>query len=263
MRVLLPGSILLLWLILTLVSPWLALQPEQIILSNILHPPSSSAWLGYDELGRPILDRLLVGARTSFMVAFWVILFSALIGTFIGMLSAWFGGWLDLLLVRIIDVFLAFPGILLAIALSGLLGAGIENVIIALATVGWVGFARLARAQTLSLKRREHVLAAIALGARTPRILIVHILPLLSAPLIIEATFGVAAVIIAEAGLSFLGLGVQPPQASWGNMIKEGTRYMLVAPHLVLIPGLALFSIVLCVNLLGDSLRDWLDVKYN
>jgi peptide/nickel transport system permease protein len=262
MRVLLPGSILLLWLSLTLISPWLALQPEQITLSNILHPPSSSAWLGYDELGRPILDRLLVGARTSFIVAFWVILVSALIGTGIGMLSAWFGGWLDLLLVRIIDIFLAFPGILLAIALSGLLGAGIENVIIALATVGWVGFARLARAQTLSLKRREHVQAAIALGARTPRILMVHVLPLLSAPLIIEATFGLAAVIIAEAGLSFLGLGVQPPQASWGSMIKEGTRYMLVAPHLVLIPGLALFSIVLCVNLLGDSLRDWLDVKY-
>jgi len=261
LRILIPASLLALWALMALISPWLNLQPDHIILANILHPPSSSAWLGYDELGRSILDRLIMGARTSFLVAFWVILLSGLIGTLIGMISGWFGGWIDLLIVRIIDVFLAFPGILLAIALSGLLGVGIENVVLALATVGWVGFARLARAQTLSLKRREHVLAAIALGAKLPRILFYHVLPLLLAPLIIEATFGIASIIIAEAGLSFLGLGVQPPQASWGSMIKEGTRYMLVAPHLVLAPGIVLFGIVLSVNLLGDSLRDWLDVK--
>ncbi|MEK7991345.1 MAG: ABC transporter permease, partial [Thiotrichaceae bacterium] len=251
LRILIPASLLALWALMALISPWLNLQPDHIILANILHPPSSSAWLGYDELGRSISDRLIMGARTSFLVAFWVILLSGLIGTLIGMISGWFGGWIDLLIVRIIDVFLAFPGILLAIALSGLLGAGIENVVLALATVGWVGFARLARAQTLSLKRREHVLAAIALGAKLPRILFYHVLPLLLAPLIIEATFGIASIIIAEAGLSFLGLGVQPPQASWGSMIKEGTRYMLVAPHLVLAPGIVLFGIVLSVNLLG------------
>lgn len=253
--------ILGLWLLITLLEPWLSLQPNQVVLPHILQGPSLSTWLGNDELGRPIVDRLIMGAKTSFLVAFWVILLSASIGTLIGMVSAWFGGYVDLGIVRLIDVFLAFPGILLAIALSGLLGPGIENVIFALSIVGWVGFARLARAQTLSLKQREHVQAAVALGARTPRILWYHVFPLLTAPLIIEATFGIAAIVIAEAGLSFLGLGVQPPDASWGSMIRDGTDYMLVAPHLVLAPGVALLLVVMSVNRLGDSLRDRLDVK--
>ena len=165
------------------------------------------------------------------------------------------------MIVRIVDIFLAFPGILLAIALAGILGPGIENVVIALAAVGWVGFARLARAQTLSLKNREHIQAAIALGCRLPRIVLRHLLPLLAAPLIVEATFGVAGAVIAEAGLSFLGLGVQPPAASWGSIIRDGTRYLLVAPHLVIAPGVALMLVVLSVNLLGDRLRDWMDVR--
>jgi peptide/nickel transport system permease protein len=257
----LPTIILLLWLLIAIFGILLPLQPDHITLPNILHSPSAQAWLGYDDLGRPILDRLIMGARTSFLVAFWVILISLIIGTLIGMISGWLGGYVDLLLVRLMDVFLAFPGILLAIALSALLQPGIENVIFALATVGWVGFARLARAQTLSLKRREHVLAALALGAKAPRILFHHILPLLIAPLIIEATFGIASIVIAEAGLSFLGLGVQPPAASWGSMIRDGTGYMLVAPHTVLAPGMALLLIVLSVNILGDKLRDYLDVK--
>jgi peptide/nickel transport system permease protein len=161
----------------------------------------------------------------------------------------------------LIDIFLAFPGILLAIALAGLLGPGIDNVVIALTVVGWVGYARLSRAQVLSLKHREHVMAAEALGTRKHRIMLRHLLPLMSAPLIIEATFGVAAVVIAEAGLSFLGLGVQPPGASWGAMIRDGTRYLLVAPHMVLAPGMAIFIVVLSVNLLGDRLRDHLDIR--
>ncbi len=260
-RTFIPLTIIAIWLAMTLLSHWLPLQPNAILLPNILQPPSIHAWLGYDDLGRPLLDRLIIGSGTSLLVAFWVTLLSASIGTLIGMISGWLGGYFDLLVVRIIDIFLAFPGILLAIALSGLLGPGIENVIFALSIVGWVGYARLARAQTLSLKRREHVLAAFALGAKTPRILRYHILPLLSAPLIIEATFGIASVVIAEAGLSFLGLGVQPPEASWGSMIKEGTQYMLVAPHIVLAPGTALMLVVLSINLLGDRLRDWLDVR--
>lgn len=161
----------------------------------------------------------------------------------------------------VVDIFLAFPGILLAIALAGLLGPGLDNVVIALTTVGWVGYARLARAQVLSLKQREHVQAAEALGSNRWRIMRRHLLPLMAAPLIVEATFGVAAVIVAEAGLSFLGLGVQPPAASWGAMIRDGTRYLLVAPHLVLAPGLALLAVVLAVNLLGDRLRDRLDIR--
>jgi peptide/nickel transport system permease protein len=220
-------------------------------------------WLGADDLGRPVLDRLLVGARTSFQVAFWVVALSALVGTAIGSIAAYRGGWWDRLLVLVIDVFLAFPGILLAIALAGLMGPGVENLVLALTIVGWVGYARLARAQVLSVKQREHVLAARALG--TPHVVIVtrHLVPLILAPLVVEATFGIASVVIAESGLSFLGLGVQPPDASWGNMIQNGVRYLLVAPHLVLAPGVALFLVVFSVNLLGDRLRDRLDVKTN
>lgn len=254
-------SVLLLWALLGLFAPLLPLQPNVMELESILQPPASSSWLGYDDLGRPLVDRLLAGAQTSFRVALWVVLVSSLLGTLVGTLAAYLGGWLDRLLVQVIDIMLAFPGILLAIALAGMLGPGMDNVVIALSAVGWVGYARLSRAQVLSLKHRDHVLAARALGSGTPTILVRHLLPLMSAPLIIEATFGVAAVVIAEAGLSFLGLGVQPPDASWGSMIRDGTRYMLVAPHMVLVPGVALWLVVMSVNLLGDRLRDHLDVR--
>lgn len=260
-RITIPVSLLILWLGMALTAEWLPLQPRAVSLNQILHPPSFDAWLGHDELGRPILDRLIMGARTSFFVALAVVTISLLIGTCIGLLSGWLGGFIDLFLVRVMDVFLAFPGMLLAIALAALMGPGIENVVFALSVVGWVGFARLTRAQTLSLKNHLHVQAATALGAKTLRILWYHILPLLIAPLIIEATFSIASVVIAEAGLSFLGLGVQPPQASWGSMIRDGTVYMLISPHLVIAPGLALMAVILSVNLLGDQLRDKLDVK--
>lgn len=254
----LPLLIIGLWLLASVGAWVLPLHPDAIHLDKILWPPSQESWLGYDDLGRPILDRLLSGARTSLLVSCWVVLISAITGTTIGMLSAYYGGWLDVLMCLLMDVFLAFPGILLAIALSGIMGPGLDNVVIALSVVGWVGFARLTRAQVLSLKHREHVQAAIALGAGTPRILWRHLLPLVMAPLLIEASFGVASVVIAEAGLSFLGLGIQPPDASWGNMIRDGARYLLVAPHMVLMPGMALMLVVLAVNLLGDRLRDYL-----
>ena len=261
MRLWFPAGVLGLWGLLA-VSVWvLPLTPNLIHLEYILAPPGPGAWLGYDDLGRDIGERLLVGARTSFLVALWVVSLSALLGTVIGTVSAYSGGWWDRVIVQVIDIFLAFPGILLAIALAGLLGPGIDNVVIALAVVGWVGYARLSRAQVLSLKHREHVMAAESLGSGRVRIMIRHLLPLMAAPLIIEATFGVAAVVIAEAGLSFLGLGVQPPGASWGAMIRDGTRYMLVAPHLVLAPGAAICAVVLSVNLLGDRLRDRLDKR--
>lgn len=261
MRVWLPAILLLVWLAAALLAPVLPLDPNQVQLPKVLEGPGAGAWLGHDELGRPLLDRLIAGARTSLLVALSVVAISIFVGTVIGMISAWLGGFWDHLVVRIIDVFLAFPGILLAIALAGILGPGIENVVFALAAVGWVGFARLARAQTLSYRNREHVLAAVAMGSGTTRILLRHVLPLIAAPLIVEATFGLAGIIVAEAGLSFLGLGVQPPDASWGSVIRAGTRYMLVAPHLVLLPSLALMLVVLSVNMLGDSLRDRLDVK--
>ncbi len=256
-----PLTILLLWTILALFGNWMDMAPDQIHLEKILVPPNAQAWFGFDDLGRSLFDRLITGARTSFLVSLWVVSLSAIIGTLIGMLAGWKGGWLDLLIVRIIDIFLAFPGILLAIALAGMLGPGLNNIVIALTVVGWVGFARLARAQTLSIKNREHIQAARALGTSTQRILIRHILPLIVAPLIVEATFGIASMVIAEAGLSFLGLGIQPPTASWGTMIRDGTRYMLVAPHMVIVPGLTLCLVVLSVNMLGDKLRDWMDIR--
>ena len=261
MKVWLPGLILSMWVLLAASDSLIDLTPNQVDLRNILAAPSAQNWLGNDDLGRPILDRMVVGARTSFVVAVCVVSISLVFGTIIGALSGWWGGWVDHIIVRIIDVFLAFPGMLLAIVLSGILGPGIENVVIALVLVGWVGFARLSRAQTLSLKEREHVQAAIALGSSVSRILAYHIIPLIAAPLIVEATFGIAGAVIAEAGLSFLGLGVQPPQASWGSMIRDGTRYMLVAPHMVLAPGLVLMFVVLAANLLGDRLRDYMDVR--
>jgi peptide/nickel transport system permease protein len=253
--------LLLLWALLAVLVPLLPLQPNVMELERILQPPGLGSWLGYDDLGRPLADRLLAGARTSFWVALWVVLVSSVLGSLVGTLATYVGGWLDRLVVQLIDIMLAFPGILLAIALAGILGPGMDNVVIALSAVGWVGYARLTRAQVLSLKHRDHVLAARALGSGTPTILVRHLLPLMSAPLIIEATFGVAAVVIAEAGLSFLGLGVQPPDASWGSMIRDGTRYMLVAPHMVLAPGIALWLVVMSINLLGDRLRDHLDVR--
>ncbi len=217
--------------------------------------------MGTDDLGRSIMDRTITGGFTSFIVAAFVTLISVVVGTAVGCVSGYVGGWTDGLIVRIIDVFLAFPGILLAIALSGVMGPGIENVIIALSIVGWVGYARLSRAQVLSIKNREHVLAATALGTGHFEIIKTHILPLIMAPLIVEGTFGIAGIVIAEAGLSYLGLGVQPPASSWGSMIRDGSQYLLVAPHMVIAPGVMLMLVVMSVNLIGDQIRDYLDVK--
>lgn len=261
MRFWVPGGILLLWAMCALFGPSLVGNPNHIELQRILASPGPSGWLGFDDLGRPVWQRLVVGAQTSFLVSVMVVSVTSVVGSLIGTASGFLGGWIDHVLVRIIDIFLAFPGILLAIALAGVLGPGISNVVIALSVVGWVGFARLARGQVLSLKHREHVQAALALGVRRSRIIVRHLLPLIVAPLIVEGTFAVAGAVISEAGLSFLGLGVQPPSASWGSMIRDGTRYMLMAPHLVLAPGIALMLVVLGVNLLGDRLRDWLDVR--
>ncbi|PVV07473.1 MAG: ABC transporter permease [gamma proteobacterium symbiont of Ctena orbiculata] len=257
----LPYLLISLWGLAAFIGPWFNESANLIDLEKILQPPVPSGLLGYDDLGRPILMRLVAGAQTSFLVAVGVVGLSAIVGTAIGLLAGYHGGWLDLLLVRVIDVFLAFPGILLAIALAGVMGPGIDNLIIALSAVGWVGYARLSRGQVLSLRSRDHVTAAIALGSSQWTILTKHLLPLLFAPLIVEATFGMAGMVIAEAGLSFLGLGVQPPYASWGSMIRDGASYMLMAPHMVLAPGVAIMLVVLSLNLLGDRLRDYLDIR--
>lgn len=254
-------GILICWVTAVLLSPLMGDQALQVDLPGILATPDQTAWLGRDELGRDIVARLVAGAGVALWVSVWVVAISAIVGSSIGLLAGYLGGWTDRLVSRTIDVFLAFPGILLAIALAAALGPGLGNLVLALSVMGWVGFARLARAQALSLRQREHVQAAIALGAGHGRILTRHLLPLTLAPLLVETSFGIANVVIAEAGLSFLGLGVQPPAASWGSMIRDGVRYMLVAPHLVLAPGLALCLVVFAANRLGDGLRDRLDTS--
>jgi len=244
-----------------LTSVWNGFDSYAIDLDAVLAPGSSAHLLGTDALGRDVLARVAEGLQLSLMVGVVVVLLGAAVGISIGVLAGWVGGWLDALLMRMADIVLSFPGILLAIALAAVLGPGIENLVMALVVVGWVGFARLSRAQVLSLKSAPFVEAAIANGSSVLYIAVRHLLPNIAAPLLIEASFGLAAVIIGEAGLSFLGVGVQAPAASLGSMIRDGTSQMLVAPMLVVWPGVVLFALVMAVNLLGDSLRDRLDVR--
>ena len=254
-------SILLFWLLSVITGQMIGLQANSIDLNAILTAPNAQHWLGADDLGRDILARILEGVQVSFFVATIVTFITMLIGITIGLLAGFYGGRVDSILMKITDIFMAFPGILLAIAFAAVLGAGLGNLILALSITGWVSYARLARGQTLSLRNRQHVLAAKSLGASVPRLLQVHILPLLSSILIVEATYSLASVMIAEASLSFLGLGIQAPNASWGAMLRDGVRYMLVAPHYVLIVGISLMSLILAINLGGDYLRDKLDVR--
>ena len=252
--------VLALWVLAAIVASLVDFQLNQIHLDLILAKPSFGHLLGFDDLGREILPRLLAGAQVSLLVVALVTIITASVGIMLGMVSAYYGGWVDRTLMQITDVFLAFPGILLAIAFAAVLGAGLSNLILALSITSWVGYARLTRAQVLSLRQRQHVIAAESLGASRLRIMLKHMLPLLAAPLLVEATYSMAGLVIAEASLSFLGLGIQAPSASWGAMLRDGVRYMLIAPHYVLAVGLSLMTLVLAVNVLGDRLRDYLDI---
>lgn len=251
----------MLWLAAVLLGRLFQLNPNAIDLNAILSAPSFSYLLGADDLGRSILARLLRGVEVSFMVSIIVTVFTMLVGVCVGLLAGFYGGKIDRALMQITDIFLAFPGILLAIAFSAVLGPGLVNLMIALSITGWVSYARLTRGQALGLRNRQHVIAAESLGASVPRMIFRHILPLLTSILVVEATYSLASVMIAEASLSFLGLGIQAPNASWGAMLRDGVRYMLIAPHYVLIVGLSLMSLILAINLGGDYLRDKLDVR--
>ncbi len=249
------------WLLAVLLGRLFQLDPNQIDLNSILSVPTSAYWLGSDDLGRSILARLLQGVEVSLLLAVLVTVLTMTIGVLVGLLAGFYGGKVDQVLMQISDVFLAFPGILLAIAFAAVLGPGLFNLMLALSLTGWVNYARLTRGQTLSLRNRQHVQAAVSLGASVPRLIAKHILPLLTSVLVVEATYSLASVMIAEASLSFLGLGIQAPNASWGAMLRDAVRYMLIAPHYVLIVGLSLMSLILAINLGGDSLRDGLDVR--
>lgn len=253
--------ILLFWLIAILFARIVGVDPNHVDLSAILVGPNPQFWLGADDLGRSLVARLLRGAEVSLWVACIVTVVTMMVGVSIGILAGYLGGKVDRLLMQTTNIFMAFPGILLAIAFAAVLGAGVGNLVLALSLTGWVSYARLTRGQTMSLRYRQHVVAAESLGASMPRILLKHILPLLASVLMVEATYSLASVMIAEASLSFLGLGIQAPDASWGAMLRDAVRYMLVAPHYVLVVGLSLMSLILAINLIGDYLRDKLDVR--
>jgi peptide/nickel transport system permease protein len=236
-------------------------DPYATELGARLRPPHAGHPLGQDGLGRDVLARLLHGARISLCVGATAVAISLVAGVTIGAVAGWAGGWVDEAVARVIDVFLAFPGLLLAIALAAMLGPSVRNVVIALGVLGWTGYARLARGEVAALRRRDFVTAAGALGARPGRILLRHVLPLAAPVLVVQATFGMAGAIVSEASLSFLGLGAPPPLPSWGAMIDEARPLLLVAPGLAVFPGIALATTVLALQLLGDGLRDLLDVR--
>ncbi len=238
-------------------GPWLSpYDPAAQLLPLRLQAPSLAHPFGLDELGRDILARLIVGARVSLMVGVVVVSVSSTVGLLVGSIAGYAGGWIDALVGRLMDVLLAFPGILLSIALVAVLGPSLSHVVLALVVGGWVGYARLVRGQVLKLRELEFVQAARALGAPTWRVLRDHVIPGVLPALVVQATLGMAGAIIAEASLSFLGLGVQPPTPSWGTMLDAGRGHLLDAPHLTLVPGLAIAMLVLGLNFIGDGLRD-------
>ncbi len=231
---------------------------DALDLAGNLKGPSASHLLGQDELGRDILTRLLYGARVSVSIGVLAVGISAVLGTIIGVLAGYLGGIVDSIVMRVVDILMAFPGILLAIAITAVMGPSYFNVVFALSVLGWVGYARLVRGQVLSEREREYVIAAEALGANKLKIALRHILPNVLAPVLVQSTFGLGGAILAEASLSFLGLGVQG-YPSWGAMLDSGTGYLLDAPHLSTFPGLAILITVMGFNFLGDGLRDRLD----
>jgi peptide/nickel transport system permease protein len=236
-------------------------DPSSQELSRRLEAPSFEHPFGLDELGRDILTRILAGARISLLVGLAVVSVSSTVGMLMGSIAGYFGGRVDDVISRVIDVLMAFPGILLAIALVAVLGPSLTNVVLALSVIGWVGYARLVRGQALRAREFEFVQAARALGASSARIVVRHVLPTALPSVVVQATLGMAGAIIAEAALSFLGLGVQPPTPSWGSMLDAGRAHIFDAPHMTIFPGLAIAMLVLGFNFLGDGLRDRVDPK--
>jgi peptide/nickel transport system permease protein len=249
--------------LLAVLAPVVAPQdPANIDLPNRLQAPNAQHVFGNDELGRDILSRVIYGARISMMVGVGVVSASLFVGLIMGSLAGYYGGTLDRFFnIILMNAFMSFPGILLAIAFVAFLGPGIGNLILALSIGGWVGYARLVRAQVLATKEREFVEAARALGASDFRIITRHILPNIVQPVIVQAAIGMAGAVLAEATMSFLGLGVPPPAASWGTMLNDARSHLFDAPHMVLFPAAAVMLAVLSFNFIGDGLRDYMDPR--
>lgn len=258
--VVLGGAVLLFWVINALTVPFWAPYDPIVIVDDRLLSPSFAHPLGTDALGRDVLVRTLFGARASMPVAAGVIVSALLVGGLVGSVSGYFGGWVDALLMRITDMVMAFPPILLAMVIAATLGVGIRNAAIAMALVWWPGYARLLRGQFLAVKNHDHVLAAEALGASRPRVMIMHILPVAFTPLLVLSTMDFGGVVLLAASLSFIGLGAVPPFPEWGSMISEGSR-RFYDWWIALGPGLAILSVVLAANFIGDGVRDLLDPR--
>ncbi|MDD2360846.1 MAG: ABC transporter permease [Syntrophaceticus schinkii] len=257
------GLIIILFLIFAAIfAPFLASHhPYEQNLEKALLAPCLEYPFGTDDLGRCIFSRIIFGTRTSLQIGIIVTSITACIGIIMGLIAGYYGGLADEIIMRLVDIFLAFPGLVLALTIAGLMGPGLFNVMFALSLVGWMGYTRVVRGSVLAVKEKEFVETAKSLGANNLYILIHHILPNVIAPVIVMATLGIGHTILAAAGLSFLGLGAQPPIPVWGAMLNNGKAFMRTAPHLTIFPGLAIMITVLAFNFLGDGLRDLLDPR--
>ncbi|NGQ97136.1 ABC transporter permease subunit [Brevibacillus sp. SYP-B805] len=256
------GAIVLFYLLVAMLAPVLApFDPLEIHLEKKLVPPSAEHWMGTDDKGRDILSRLMYGTQLSLAVGFVSVLIGMVFGIVLGVVAGYYGKWIDTVIMRVIDVLLAFPGILLALAIISALGPSLMNVMVAVGIFSIPTFARIVRGSTLAVKKLEYVDAVRALGASDFIIIAKHILPNIMSPIIVQATLRVATAILTAAGLSFLGLGAQPPTPEWGAMLSNGRDFLFSAPHIALFPGIAISTLVLGFNLFGDGLRDALDPR--
>lgn len=261
------GGLLIVFVVLmAFIGPWIIstfteYRPNQTDLTNKLQGPSASNWFGTDSYGRDIFTRVIFGAKLTLYVGFFSVFIGGVIGVIFGIISGYYGGRVDAIIMRLMDVLLAFPGILLALAIVAVLGGSLTNVIIAVGIFSVPAFARVVRGSTLSVRKLEYVDAVQALGASDFRIIFKHILPNIMSPIIVQASLRIATAILTGAGLSFLGLGAQPPAPEWGAMLNEGRQYMFEAGHVALFPGLMIVLVVLAFNIFGDGVRDALDPK--
>lgn len=249
-------------LLLALLAPWISpYDPDAVNVKAILLSPSTAHWMGTDGLGRDVLSRMLFGARISLLVGFVAVGIATAIGVVLGAVAGFYRGWVDIVIMRLVDVMLSIPTFFLILAVIAFLAPSIWNIMIVIGLTSWMGVTRLVRAEFLSLREREFVLSAKTLGANDFRLIFLHILPNSLTPIIVSTVLGIASAVLVESGLSFLGLGVQPPQASWGNILTDGKEYIQFAWWLSLFPGMAILVTVLGYNLLGEGLRDAMDPR--